>query len=62
MTSVVFPHVKVTERLPRVFLAYAVLEVHLFAGILALTNTAPTGAGLHAVGREMHSEITDGGM
>ncbi|KAH6928332.1 hypothetical protein HPB50_014313 [Hyalomma asiaticum] len=41
MTSVVFPHVKATERIPRVVPAHAVLEVRLFAGIIALTSTAP---------------------
>lgn len=62
MTTVVFPHVKATEHLPRVVPVHAVLEVHLFAGIIALTSTAPAGAGPHAVGRETHREITDGGM
>ncbi|KAH6925231.1 hypothetical protein HPB50_002206 [Hyalomma asiaticum] len=44
MTSVMFPHVKATDHLPRVVLAHAVLEVHLFYGIIALTSTAPFGA------------------
>ncbi|KAH6927406.1 hypothetical protein HPB50_003268 [Hyalomma asiaticum] len=60
MTSVVFPHVNATERLPRVVLAHAVLEVHLFAGTIALTNTVPAGAGPNAVGPETHREIADG--
>ncbi|KAH6923674.1 hypothetical protein HPB50_004769 [Hyalomma asiaticum] len=40
---------------------HAVLEVHLSAGIIALTSTAPADAGHRAVGREMHHE-TGGGM
>ncbi|KAH6924448.1 hypothetical protein HPB50_017654 [Hyalomma asiaticum] len=58
MASVVLPHVKATDRLPRVVLADTLLEVPLFNGIIALTSTATAGAGPHAVGRETHGEIT----
>ncbi|KAH6938118.1 hypothetical protein HPB50_007037 [Hyalomma asiaticum] len=60
MTSVVFPHVKVTECFPRVFLAQAVFEVtYLLVSLHLPASRPPVPVPMQLVGKR---EFTDGGM